>query len=1597
MGGPLGFLYTDQPGANPTPQKEGGLDFLYSKKPDPITPQTPSGQQGFFSYVSNIAKNWVNTATVSSLIDPQTGQVKPEAAGYLQQHPEWGTIVDAVRKSDQTGGGVSMTMNDFMNFGSEMFKNVKGQLAQVLSSPSQTFDQIKGDFPGFMGGIAKAFVTPIGDMMELTTGVKLSDDDVSAMTPEEKRDRIKNVVATGAMLATGAGIAKGLGAGSAALRSAVAAEEAAVGSGALSTDALMDASRLSAKGAFAKEVLKNTATAAASGASYGMVRYANEKDQLSQTLINGIVFAPIGVAFELGGLGKGTREARSLAAKAGDVAVLRQARNVIGNSVGGVVDNVLAMGTADDLAEAVMNGRLATTRNDVIHIPGVSSEQLSKLATNLPEGFKSTYRFDPGGESGSILVYNSKVSDLVDTKFYAENGYLRDQIVSHNGTEYKVAQGNGKELLLESVNDAGNKITAPVDQIRPISDTKLAMPSVQQFINEEHTTGENTRYWQKAADEAGKGEPGVTRAQSEAPNGQPVYHFIYRDAEGNPQGVLKIQEPASGNATMDVRVSPEMQRKGIGTQLYNTARDAGFDIERLSENQLQREPGKMFQQGRLMKAARMTVLDQTAAVDRLYSEWKGQAQDPIPTALDLAKEERAQLGQQLINAKPEEMAALMDQNAKLEEKIKKLQIDSHDPSGFDDPTTNNLVGQSPTRGIDYQADMRDFFNSKSIPPEEHAAWARQFENRFAKEALDTLEPDEKRIVNAGQEAAKGMQAADIAARGKAKMLDAEKLVRMADSNGYRVSDHDGAVVIRDAESGKPMFRATSLQDAAKWIDGSGQAEGVDLDPGGPVKSASATGGRAMTNSNTPVNDNPAYKFFGSIKQTAKNLSSENAIRFLDNFALITQNREYFTGLDTKYNTKMFSDVFDKTQSARRIANAKIRPYYEKLQGIEKIVKGMSPAEREQIGRYMQTMTPDEVKASFKSKPMNPVEIKLAEGIAKVGVDLEPVFNYRRQVKKIMKEFAGDASPEADANRAQAIQAAKDNFGIDEKHQQVVDAFDVIEDTQKSTADLGSIVRLARSIQDGELSRAGFASKHKMSFEQIRAANQLDQLYGQLATSFNIPKANRLGGYMTHARLYADGNVGESLRMFGGDTQAREFYAKMTRTGEISAYEMDPIRSMQRYIKAGMDAIHFSEAYADAKNSAVEEIKKLPAGMQQHVQNVTERYLSDLRGFPGAAEAATQASVDHLLDKFKIDADVSVRKQIVNGITAIVPAATQGIRIAAGIRDFGTHMLMYSSRFGYKRMARAIITGAKAMTGPIREELERLGDITVASPIAFADATEASTTAMQGARSAFAKGLDATTRVMFKLSGQQDVYAMMHAGAYLETREVAAGALLDMTRGKSKWADVVKKTSLETYDQPVVDKFKELAQAGKTDEAARFLAVQTGYEQIGVFGLANQPYLWGTNAGKIVGQFGRWPTWLRSNITRMASRGTPGQRILAMTRLAAGSALVGAAGQEMGLDLSSWNPIKGLFFAGGPLVDVYETISDAVGGSGYVQADGQRRLAKMLPWNRMKQIYIPGSYFADDMVKAIQQFQQGNVGTAAAQAGGFHPISAGPTL
>lgn len=936
------------------------------------------------------------------------------------------------------------------------------------------------------------------------------------------------------------------------------------------------------------------------------------------------------------------------------------------------------------------------------------------------------------------------------------------------------------------------------------------------------------------------------------------------------------------------------------------------------------------------------------------------------------------------------------------EDVANANAEKYDLIGFDEEPPSDLLDKHPdVEELQPQKSLDDFLAQKKFNPDEIKSLKRELQLKLANEAYQRMSPEDRQLVDN----ARSVYQKDLRSP-RQKVRDFNSLNRIARSNGYRVSDGgSGRVIIRSLDDNRILAGADDYQKARDWINKSGKASGPTLDDNSIIDTNNAAGGPPIPPSDGDVKypqDDP-YNFFYNDKNLLKTNWGEDVIRYLNNTPIVTRYRDYMLDLDRKYGTNFHRDVFENVTQKRNTRNAQARPYITELEKIQKAAR-LKPGEAEMVGYYMQTMTPEEVISSFMNRPMNPVEIGIAQKLAQSGVDLERIFNYRRELVKLDKEFPADArqDPSKQLLYQQQIEKAKQAYQMDDNHLQATKVLDGIEEFPKNQVSEGAVVRLARAINNGadksELSKSQFAARNNLTLQQVAAANNIQNLYSKLAKAFGINEDRQLGGYMTHAKLYFDGDIPKAMKHFSGDLKTKDFYAKLSRTGEVSAYETNAFKGTLRYIKGGFDVQSgFADALTSAKNSIEKEIHKLPEGLQEQARNVTQRYLNDVQGFPEAGDRAAKEAVDYMMNKYKTGDDVDVRRTWSTAIQSVINAGALGARPMLGIGHFGISNVISIAARSIDYTRRMLSAGAKAIAD--RETMQTLQDKGVfqgLSPFSSMRADIDPTSFASKIGGVIDRGQD----IMFKATLLPTVYDGMAAGHYLTTYNDALSGLTKFQRGEITGKQLTKDLFLRRFDANVASRFIELSKTN-AEEASHYLGMQAVEDLVGTYGSGNTPYKWGTNLGRIVGQFGNYAMWIRATVQRMASRGTVADRIGSIAKLSALAYATHEASQATGIDLTRMSPVHAMTWLFGPLVHIAEDAADAMHTSGYQQQQAVGRLKRVLPLdlngNIHPSIFVPGSFAVDGIVQAADAFSKGNITQGTLEGLGFRKYQAGKKL
>lgn len=1663
------------------------------------------------------------------------------------ESPETQAMRYAIARVQEGGGEIAF--NDFVHAFSKTFKDLGATWRRIQEDPVAFKEQIKENGIGVLvNEFAMAFVQPIGDLIEADTGVQMATGEYRALTPEEQADRYKNFIG----FIAGLGVGKALGTGI--LRSSVAAERAAFQSARAATAARRASSTLDeminvtanrttsyfSRGNVSnvvKDFARSTAIGSATGATWSAIAFANEDDQLAQILLDAVIFAPIGFAFDAVGLRHAGRAYKNHTQLAKSLMLTRQVQAIPEGTVFDVFDKVGALANANTIHEAV----LAQDKPFTI-IPNLTEEQTLNIVRTISEKefvgsdmprVAYSMRKDQATGRNEVLILKrdeaggTMLGEFTETNrqlsFWEEFGFLSDQLVSYNGKDYilrDVLRGEGYNLRTELQKiwwkqeareripfedwldtDAGaaarkqieashrsqrrarlveprtnRTIEVPLDEVRHLtSETEvgpIAIPSgfnlrgqledqfrragaslteyVRSRITYEYLPQINSgdvpllRWADRAIRSAKHGEPATLIAFRANPRhavtgtgrfysgvlDEAIEYLklnLSRDAKklstkGSDAGVLaqklaqelrivrlnfkKLFVTSLGRADMISslkRLHPELPDADIELMrsAVNNIQGGGKTNEvgyQIADKVIARVMHKLGYDG-IMYGGGSEIVD-LRGMDPKTGKLPPRISHPpkqrgIELAFNVNKTELSTFFDTLYQGFREALFDVFNQK----------RPELNNTLGLLNEPTNDFAQVVPQDAFNFNKMLNDYLQERGYQPSEVPAIRNEFHRRFIDELARNHLPAEERAF-----LARARQAASDVERIKHE-LDARTLMRHANSNGmYFTREEGGKLIIRDMESNRELYRTTSFQQAMEFVNMSGQHQGFHVDGGGDGLPPIA--GDLMEPMGNPPNP---YEYVPDLGQGKFNALIDT---FNTTATFLTRNREIFISIDNKFGTKLFANVFDKTQEARKRANAAIHPYYERLSKIDKKLSRWSQERRERITAYIETMSPGEVIERYLSRKLNDTEIATASTWFANDVNIDQVFVARRQFRNFeqavkrdprqavldyldeksktdasaaedLMNLAGDGWNNLGMSGQQAyidsvIRRKREDIAVELKlTNKDVDAWADVDNIVKSPAhklSLGGIVRLYRSMKgsDGrpEMSRAEFAAKNNMPLEDIEVAKNIEAMYADLAREFGIAPQDRLGNYTTHARLYNNGNVTRALRELGAPQAAKEFYAEMTRTGEINPYEMDPILAMQQYVKAGFDAKYFNKAYNEAREALRKELrqavidKTMPVEAVRHARHLVDNYLTDLKGHADAGRLFTQATVDKLFEKLGWDVSFDVRRGIVNYISSTAEAAAQGFRIAAGIRDFVSGVIVSHMRYGAAHTIEVLKNGLRGLDGITARDLETMGIIPRSGIVTFSDPTEFAG-GVVGKTRGFAKKLDEFNQLAFKLSMQQNVYRLFHAGHYLTTWKQANEGLVKLAKGDITRAELAQDLLLRKYDAPVVAEFWRLVDENDFEGAARFLGVQTGQDMVGVYGLANHPAGWNTNAGRLFGQFGQWSVWFSRTLARELSRGTVADRAIAGARFSASQALTLAAGSALGLDLMRWLPITGLFFFGGPTTEVAESITDMLSGNEYVRNQAQRNLLSAI------RLMVPAGFFMKDISEAMELADDGD--------------------
>lgn len=849
----------------------------------------------------------------------------------------------------------------------------------------------------------------------------------------------------------------------------------------------------------------------------------------------------------------------------------------------------------------------------------------------------------------------------------------------------------------------------------------------------------------------------------------------------------------------------------------------------------------------------------------------------------------------------------------------------------------------------------------------------------------------------------------------------DRVREAANTNGMVLEiNTSGTYVLRGKDKGYELFASPNISGIVTFLRNSGQAQGLDMDAAHDVDPG-VPGSVQPPPADPPRNNEPMP--FPPDRAIEMLLEGATAI-----LPFLAPAKDYFASYDALNGTEIHKLVWLAT-NAKGFESAALSALWtdfmeksgQKLPGLKDIEKMLRKAgfktkeQRELANRYMNALSKEEVMdlLNIDGKAI----VRLLESLIPQGGEAKTAFKYIEELRTELRKAAARMGFGEDINKvpeltqkeiAARLQRERPYTPVDVG---IAKFFTEIAKRPHSELDLPLIVRAFEASRTGALNRADFAAENKFTPEQISALAEIDTFLERIVATEGVKITN-----LTLLRAYqgnyawlqtidpADAYLGQK------DINAELAFVNSTvRMGETAAYLEDPIAVAAKFAKgAANQATGFDEAW----DAAQKYVNTLPKGSVGRM--VAESYLGAVRGNLPAITREVENIVNTIFTRLGWKVPSTSVRNMVNGMLALMSSAAISLRPGLTIRDFTTWLVQHYARFGGSpikgqgflrkgfesiglgstRTVRAMNLGFSNIWGT-RKELVEQGIVPSIGPIRFETPSELLS-------SNLGKGIGRLPNFMqdlanwgFVWGGQKTMYEVAFTGTLLESREFVGKASTMFQSGEITKPEFYNIIKLDAFQRVVQAEFDELITAEKWEQATELLSRQSAIDILGLYGVGNHPWGWGTNTGKMVGQFGVWPVNAAQQVLGGLARGkknsipilnqfVSGRQIGFATRLAMTQAAFFVGGRALGMDFYRWLLFPGIFFTGGPTVQMAQDVANIINGSDDDRRRAISSLKGMLPEvdlddmrnTDIRSMFFPFSYFIGDIQQGFKARENG---------------------
>jgi hypothetical protein len=867
----------------------------------------------------------------------------------------------------------------------------------------------------------------------------------------------------------------------------------------------------------------------------------------------------------------------------------------------------------------------------------------------------------------------------------------------------------------------------------------------------------------------------------------------------------------------------------------------------------------------------------------------------------------------------------------------------------------------------------------------------------------------------------------------------EKMVKSANSNGMYLEDIGTGVRIRDVDSNAILHTASTPSEAIKFINESGQADGADLDVSSPVP----------TSQFGDVNGPPASLADPGTARALSEIVGTSRGGRLDRVRAKFQVQEaahpwlvgmrgFIAAMDERHGTNLLP-AYARAQNATLETEARVKKLYKRTEPVLKMLHKYFPTAdlMTLASRSMEAMSIEDMdKKFFGERGLSTGEKQVGKFIADNNLDETRIFNYRREINEVLSKIAAhqsrdlvgseqlrkhtndvaafdktekDARAEIASRYEPELEAIRQKYSLTKPEQELYNRFEAIANSDMSEASIYGAIRYGRALKnpgvDG-LSQAAFFEKHGFSPEQQMAIAHAASTYDRLGNDFGIPQFRRINGYMNHMkRMGLEARPGDIMKFSAhiDNPGVARFMSDMYRTGENDGiFNHDLVEAIRGYIRGGVKAqVLFPEihgqlingkSHGGVKEQFLNELAKLPDNVQDVAYRRLREYIESLTGRMPLADAVVREGVSRSFEQLGLD---TTSKPIDTGgktasLLSLINASFTGGKIYQGLRDITDIGTKYFTKYGLARTQKFLSIAVKDMD--IAGLMDK-GIIRSVDKNTFSQPVESSIYGK--ARGAINK----FEEVMFKMTLQDKVFERAQAASYYESKGLAREVFNKVLDKKMTLDDAVTALSLRQFEDGVTAEAGRLLEAYGSESAAEFYAKQSVRSTVGLFGHGEQPSGFNTKTGRLLGQYGIYPIETRRFVMDVTTRGTPKEIAAQIARYTLAQTALGVTGTALGFNMARWlSTPASMIYTGSPLLQ-FMGHAGMLAGSMVGGDDAAQRMA----YNSFKQafpsledprsMFVPGSYYAYDLMRGFQLLQDGE---AKGVAGAFGiPLSKDP--